>query len=71
MNRNREHLILASVVPRNKINLEKIKASLTMLCPLCGASLGPEDWQRVDGERVKCAKCHKTFVPVNSARRGD
>ena len=48
-------------MPRNKINLKKIKASLTISCPLCGAGLGPQDWQRVDGERVKCAKCGVVF----------
>jgi hypothetical protein len=47
-----------------KINLEKIAAALTAVCPHCQAILTPADWQRVDGERVKCKWCSGLFVPA-------
>jgi len=48
---------------RSKINLEKIRAALEIVCPHCNAQLSPADWQRVDGERAKCRFCDGLFVP--------
>jgi hypothetical protein len=50
-------------MPRGKINLEKIRASLTITCPHCKAILTPADWQRVDSEQVKCNWCGGLFIP--------
>jgi hypothetical protein len=56
-------------MPRSKINLEKIRASLITTFPLCLAELKPPEWVRVDGERIKCAKCGGTFVEQRSSLR--
>ena len=48
---------------REKINLEKIKASLFTLCTECGYKIPPAELRRIDGERYRCPKCGKSFIP--------
>jgi hypothetical protein len=51
-------------MPRTrKLDLEKIKATLTIACPHCLAILAPQEWQQVDGERAMCRFCDGLFVP--------
>lgn len=42
---------------RSKINLEKIRAALLTTFPHCREELKPPEWVRIDGERIRCAKC--------------
>ena len=48
---------------RDKINLEKIKASLFTLCTECGYKIPPAEERRIDGERMRCPKCGAAFIP--------
>ena len=51
---------------RSKMDLEQIRASMMITCPLCQAKLSPEEWKRVDQEQVKCAWCGGLFIPQGS-----
>jgi hypothetical protein len=52
------------VMPRkDKINLEKIKASLFTLCTECCYKIPPAEERRIDGERMRCPKCGAAFIP--------
>ena len=42
---------------RNKINLEKVNASLFALCTECGYKIQSGEYRRVDSERLRCPKC--------------
>ena len=44
-------------------DLEKIRSSLNTICSHCGASIPPEDQNRVDFEHMKCPRCCETFIP--------
>jgi len=51
-------------MPRHRpLSLEAIRQALNTECPHCHAILGPAEWQRIDGERLRCLKCQKEFVP--------
>ena len=52
-------------MPRNKIDLGKIRASLNTVCPHCHISIVPEDQNRVDFNHMKCPHCGsmKFWVP--------
>jgi len=51
-------------VPRKqKINLEKVLASLNTVCPKCGYSITPEKIRRIDFERMQCPECGERFRP--------
>jgi hypothetical protein len=50
-------------MPRNRINFEKIRASLDTTCTACGFAISPADVQRVDFEHIRCSNCGKDFVP--------
>jgi hypothetical protein len=56
-------------VPRSKIDLAKIRAALLTTCPLCHQELKPPDLMRIDGERIRCAKCGGIFVEQRSSLR--
>jgi len=56
-------------MPRSKINLEKIRAALITVCPLCHQELKPPEWERIDGERIRCAKCGGIFIEQRSSLR--
>jgi hypothetical protein len=42
---------------------------LTTVCPLCHQELKPAEWMRVDGERIRCAKCRGVFIEQRSSKR--
>jgi predicted RNA-binding Zn-ribbon protein involved in translation (DUF1610 family) len=48
---------------KQKINLEKVRASLNTLCPKCGYSIPPEKLYRVDSDHVQCPECGERFIP--------
>jgi predicted RNA-binding Zn-ribbon protein involved in translation (DUF1610 family) len=48
---------------KDKINLEKIRASLFTLCTECGYKVQSGEWRRVDGEKLRCPKCGAAFIP--------
>jgi len=47
----------------SKITLDKARAAFTVVCPHCSAQLLPADWQRANGEHVRCGWCGGLFVP--------
>jgi predicted RNA-binding Zn-ribbon protein involved in translation (DUF1610 family) len=51
-----------------KINLEKVRASLSILCPHCGYEIPPEEIRRVDFHNVVCPKCRLEFMPGSQYR---
>jgi len=55
---------------KQKINLEKVLASLNTLCPKCGYSIPPERLRRVDFERIKCPECSELFAPQKRRESG-
>lgn len=48
---------------RSKIDLAKVKASLFTLCTDCDYQIEPAEERRSDGERMRCPKCLKAFIP--------
>jgi predicted RNA-binding Zn-ribbon protein involved in translation (DUF1610 family) len=51
-------------MPRpQKINLEKVRASLDKVCPKCGALISPAEVRRIDFERIECPVCGEQFAP--------
>jgi hypothetical protein len=52
------------VTPRKqKINLEKVRASLDTICTKCGEAITPDKLSRIDPYRVECPVCHEPFAP--------
>jgi predicted RNA-binding Zn-ribbon protein involved in translation (DUF1610 family) len=51
---------------RGKLNLEKVKASLSTPCPHCGHAIAPSELRRVDFEQVRCPPCKQAFTPGKS-----
>jgi len=48
---------------KQKINLEKVLASLDTVCPKCGYPITPDKILRIDSQRIMCPKCNESFVP--------
>ena len=48
---------------KQKINLEKVMASLNTVCPKCGCTITPDRIRRIDFERIECPECRARFVP--------
>jgi ribosomal protein S27AE len=46
---------------KQKINLEKVRASLNTLCPKCGYAITPDKIRRIDFERMECPECGERF----------
>ncbi len=56
-------------MPRNsKLDLDRIRASLTTTCTGCGHEITADKLRRVDFERVQCPRCGKDFVPAPKNR---
>ncbi len=52
-----------SFVPQKpKINLDKVLASLSTVCPKCGYSITPDKIRRIDSERIECPECGERFI---------
>ncbi len=47
---------------RTKLDLEKLRASMDVICPKCGIRIPPERQLRVDWEHLKCPGCGQAFV---------
>jgi len=62
------NIALIRMPARRKLDLEKIHASLNAICSHCGASIPPEDQNRVDFEHMKCPQCGETFIPAKRER---
>lgn len=41
---------------RGKIDLEKVKASLSTFCPHCGHEIAPAELRRIDFDQVLCPR---------------
>jgi len=48
---------------KEKINLEKIKASLFTLCTECGYKIPPSEERRINSDQMRCPKCGAGFIP--------
>ncbi len=46
---------------KQKINREKLHASLNTQCPKCGYLIPPAEIRRVDFTTMKCPKCGEQF----------
>ena len=53
---------------KQKINREKVMASLNTACPKCGCSITPDKIRRVDFQQVACPECGARFVPNSKLR---
>jgi hypothetical protein len=49
---------------RRKLDLDKIWASLAIVCTHRSARIEPDELKRVDAERLEGPWCGGTFVPV-------
>jgi predicted RNA-binding Zn-ribbon protein involved in translation (DUF1610 family) len=47
---------------RQKINLEKVKASLATPCSQCGYKIPPAELRRINTTQARCPKCGVTFI---------
>ena len=50
-------------MPRGKIDLQKVLASLNTPCPGCGHQITPAEINRVTWDEIKCPKCGLVFDP--------
>lgn len=48
---------------RRKIDLEKIRASLSTRCPQCGYKIEPHELRRIDMDHIGCPKCLAAVTP--------
>jgi ribosomal protein S27AE len=53
---------------KQKINLEKVLASLNTVCPKCGYSITPDKIRRIDSEQMECPECGARFIPEKSGK---
>jgi uncharacterized CHY-type Zn-finger protein len=49
-----------------RINLERVQASLDVICPKCEKAISPAEIKRVDFEKMECPACGERFAPSNS-----
>jgi ribosomal protein S27AE len=50
-------------MPREKIDLQKVLASLNKTCPKCGHEITPAQIKRVSWDEIECPACGERFVP--------
>jgi predicted RNA-binding Zn-ribbon protein involved in translation (DUF1610 family) len=56
-------------MPRHsKLDLHKVRASLTTTCAECGHEIAADELRRVDFDHVRCPQCGKDFVPAQKNR---
>jgi predicted RNA-binding Zn-ribbon protein involved in translation (DUF1610 family) len=55
---------------RNKINLEKVLASLYTLCIECGYKIQPSEERRINSDQMRCPKCGAAFTPGQTSKKG-
>jgi hydrogenase maturation factor HypF (carbamoyltransferase family) len=48
---------------KQKINLEKVLASLNTVCPKCRCSIAPARIRRVSFDEIVCPECGARFKP--------
>ena len=46
---------------KQKINLEKVLASMNTLCPKCGRVIQPAEIRRVSFDEIECPECGARF----------
>jgi hypothetical protein len=46
---------------RKKIDMEKVRASLNIICPKCGRIIEPQDIKRVSWEEILCPDVGNRF----------
>jgi ribosomal protein S27AE len=49
-------------MPKNKVDLEKIRGSLNTTCPKCGYSIPPSEARPLNFTDMSCPKCKEVFV---------
>jgi len=52
---------------RRQLDIAKIRASLNVKCPLCGAELAPNRQVRIDFEHLRCPSCGGLFKAEKGA----
>ena len=63
---NSECETISRVARKQKINLERVRASLyNTVCPKCGRSITPDKIRRIDFQRIRCPECGGRFVPTD------
>ena len=50
-------------MPRGKIDLQKVLASLNTTCPKCCHQITPAEIKRVSRDEIECPKCGVQFDP--------
>ena len=55
-------------MPRGKINLQKVLASLNTPCPKCGHLITPAEIKRVSWEEIECPTCGERFDASKTKR---
>jgi predicted RNA-binding Zn-ribbon protein involved in translation (DUF1610 family) len=53
--------VSAAMPSKQKLNLEKVRASLSTACPKCGHDITPAEVRRVDTTHLKCPACGEVF----------
>jgi len=48
---------------KQKINLEKVMASLHTVCTECSYKIRPSEEQRINFDQMRCPKCGADFAP--------
>jgi ribosomal protein S27AE len=52
---------------RNKVDLQKVLASMNTTCPKCGRVIQPAEIRRISFDEMVCPKCGETFQPSRKA----
>jgi hypothetical protein len=55
--------------PKQKINFQKVRAALKMVCPHCSCSIPPAEIRQVDFDLMECPKCKELFIPSRNRIR--
>lgn len=55
-------------MPRGKLELQNVLASLNKTCPKCGRQITPAEIKRVSWEEIECPECGERFDASKTAR---